>query len=79
LSKLKNTDEWRELQSRLHLPATALQYLETLPEAEARTLCGAILAAEEKQRFHLNSAVEHAVRHVPAPFRGAVRRLLLDD
>lgn len=75
---MKNTSQWRELRSRLNLPESALQYLESLPPEQAGLLSQAILQADDRQRSHVNSAVEHAVRYVPAVLRSVVRKLLMD-
>jgi hypothetical protein len=74
---VKNTTA-RELRSRLNLSDSALKFLESLPAADAAMLGEAILRADDHQRRHVNAAVEHAARYVPAPLRGIVRKLLLD-
>ena len=48
----------------------------SLPGARAAELTACTQAALERQRRELAQSVDRAFEHVPAPLRGAVRRIL---
>jgi hypothetical protein len=50
--------------------------LATLDEATLVSLAAAIQEAEERQKLALREASDRALRHIPRPLRGPVRKAL---
>lgn len=63
---------------RLPLNDTARRFIDDLPTADQTRLEALIAAAAEQQHAALNTAMDGAMRIVPAPFRNKIRKLLLD-
>jgi hypothetical protein len=59
-----------------HLPASALAYLDNLPAAEQERLAEQVLESMQQKDERVERALNRALEVVPAPLRGAVRKIL---
>jgi hypothetical protein len=55
---------------------TDLRAVEVLPDKDLEVLYAAVLAARKRQAMALAAASEEALRQMPAPVRGTVRKIL---
>lgn len=62
--------------TREHLPASALAYLDNLPAAEQERLAEQVLESMKQKDERVERALNRALEVVPAPLRGAVRKIL---
>ncbi len=67
--------EWEMLKKELRAEPPAS--LETLEPKEIQRLAEAVRAARKKQQADMATAMESALKHVPALLRGTVRKIFL--
>ena len=50
--------------------------LKTLSDADAQHLASALRKARETQSAELDESITEALKHIPRPFRGAVKKVV---
>jgi hypothetical protein len=59
-----------------HLPASALAYLNSLPDAQQSQLAEQVTASMRQKDERIKRALNRALEVIPSPLRRAVRKIL---